>query len=116
VVGAAGASVAVSADRSGRVTAAVYWGFVFLLAVPSGVLIALSDEVSVGVIVFLICFPALQLAASFLALPVVALFPVDDKRRALGSLGVITAASFVGAVVIGLVGLVVGLLLLGAFS
>jgi hypothetical protein len=116
VVGAAGASIAVSADGSGRVAAAVYWGLVFLLAVPSGALVMLSGELSVGVILFLIFFPALQLAASVLALPLIALVPVDDKRRAFGSLGVITAASFVGAIVIGMIGLVVGLLLVGVFS
>jgi hypothetical protein len=115
-VGAAGASVAVSADGSGRVAAAVYWGIVLFLAVPSAFLLTLGEELAVGVIVYVIFFPALQLAASALALPVLAVFPVDDRRRALGSLGVITASSFVGALVIGAIGLVVGLILVGVFS
>lgn len=81
VVGAAGASVAVSADGSGRVAAAVYWGIVFLLAVPSAFLALLAGDLAVGLIVYAIFFPVLQLAASLLALPVLAVFPVDSRRR-----------------------------------
>jgi hypothetical protein len=98
VVGAAGASVVASADPSGRVATGIYWGALFLLAIPSGALVLVSDELSTGVIAYLILFPALQLAASLLALPLVALIPLENRGRALGAIGTITGASVVGAI------------------
>jgi hypothetical protein len=115
VVGAAGASIAVGARASGRVTAAVYWGIVLALLVPALVLVILSEELSLGLILVAIFFPALQLLASLLALPLLAVVPVEDKPTAFASLGTITAASVVGAIVLGIIGLVVGLIVLGVF-